>query len=188
MGKLAGRLYCVVVFATGLALAGCGGRGAVVDESEIEIEEVDIGVEDGASATGLGTEDAAAGQPLDDAGADAATAGDDALLSQRVIYFDYDSSILSAESQAVVEAHARYLQSAAGVRVILEGHADERGTREYNLALAEDRAKSVANLMQALGVGLDSIQTVSYGEERPVALGHDDSAWSLNRRVEFLYQ
>ena len=84
--------------------------------------------------------------------------------------------------------HANYLNSAPGVQIILEGHADERGTREYNLALGEDRAKSVGNVLQALGVSLNRIQTVSYGEERPVALGSDESSWSLNRRVEILYQ
>ena len=180
-----------VVLAAGALLAGCGGRGAVVDESEVEIEEIEgvAGADAGASASGIGGDDATDGQSLDDAGDAGATGGgDDDLLNQRVIYFDYDSSILPAESEAVVQAHARYLQGAAGVQIILEGHADERGTREYNLALAEDRAKSVADLMQALGVGAGRIQTVSYGEERPVALGHDDSAWGLNRRVEFLYQ
>jgi peptidoglycan-associated lipoprotein len=70
---------------------------------------------------------------------------------------------------------------------VLEGHADERGTREYNLALAEDRAKSVANMMNALGVDAARIETISYGEERPVAFGHDEAAWKKNRRVEILY-
>lgn len=182
-----------VVLAAGALIAGCGGRGAVVDESEVEIEEIEgvagADADAGASASGIGGDDATDGQSLDDAGDAGATGGgDDDLLNQRVIYFDYDSSILPAESEAVVQAHARYLQGAAGVQIILEGHADERGTREYNLALAEDRAKSVADMMQALGVGAGRIQTVSYGEERPVALGHDDSAWGLNRRVEFLYQ
>ena len=110
------------------------------------------------------------------------------LLNSRVIYFEYDSSALTLESEAVVQAHAQYLASAQGVGLILEGHADERGTREYNLALGEDRANSVANLMQALGVSASRIQTISYGEERPVSLGSDESAWSLNRRVEILYQ
>ena len=71
--------------------------------------------------------------------------------------------------------------------VVLEGHADERGTREYNLALGERRANSVSEIFQAMGVAPDAIRTISYGEERPISMGQDESAWSLNRRVEILY-
>ena len=102
-------------------------------------------------------------------------------------YFEYDSSTLDPESQRVAEAHAVYLADNPGVNVVLEGHADERGTREYNLALGESRAKTVARLVEVLGVDGYRVQTVSYGEERPAALGSDESAWSLNRRVEILY-
>jgi len=105
----------------------------------------------------------------------------------RVIYFEYDSADITAESQAILEAHASNLIINPGIRLTLEGHADERGTREYNLALGERRAKSVSRVLQVLGVGEGTIQTVSYGEERPAALGHDDSAWGMNRRVELLY-
>jgi len=110
------------------------------------------------------------------------------LLSKRVVYFDYNSSLLTLESEAIVQAHADYLAANQGVQIILEGHADERGTREFNLALGEDRAKSVAQVMEALSVSSGRIQNVSYGEERPVALGYDEAAFALNRRVEILYQ
>jgi len=79
------------------------------------------------------------------------------------------------------------LSSNPDVSVVLEGHADERGTREYNLALGERRAKAVEQLLVLQGVGQNQIQVISFGEERPVALGHDEEAWRLNRRVEFLY-
>lgn len=170
----------LIVFFAGAMIAGCGGgrtanTGLVVEESPVQ----GIAGEGGVSATGLGDDgDIGTGQRGDD--------GD--LLARRVIYFAYDSSILTSEGEAVARAHARYLNGVSNVRIILEGHADERGTREYNLALAEDRARSVTDLMQALGVGASRIQTVSYGEERPVALGHDENAWGLNRRVEILYQ
>lgn len=187
------KLTYLIVLLAGLAVAGCGGRKAVVDESDIEVEVIEgvagADAAGDASTTGLGDDLGTDAQNLDpSASASGGDDGDDSdLLNQRVVYFAYDSSLLSTEAEAVVEAHARHLQSAPDVQIILEGHADERGTREYNLALAEDRTQSVANLMQALGIGAERIQTISYGEERPVALGHDESAWSLNRRVEFLY-
>ncbi|MDA8011337.1 MAG: OmpA family protein [Gammaproteobacteria bacterium] len=119
---------------------------------------------------------------------DASGLSEKELLEKRVIYFDYDSSFLSELGEAVSNAHARNLGGDANARVILEGHADERGTREYNLALAEDRAKTVADVLQALGVDGARIEVVSYGEERPAAAGSNEAAWSQNRRVEILYQ
>ena len=108
-------------------------------------------------------------------------------LGARVIYFEFDSNALTWEAQRIVEAHAEYLAGNPGMAVVLEGHADERGTREYNLALGERRANSVADLFQMMGVMSDAVRSISYGEERPVAMEHDESAWSLNRRVEILY-
>lgn len=121
----------------------------------------------------------AAGNPLDDP---------TSILSSRVIYFAYDSAEVRAEDQAVVEAHANYLLQNPGQRILLEGHADERGSREYNIALGERRALAVARLMQLLGVADSQIRSVSYGEERPADSGHDEAAWSLNRRVELVYR
>lgn len=109
-------------------------------------------------------------------------------LGKRVIYFDYNSASLTFEGDAVAQAHGQYLADHPNVFVTLEGHADERGTAEYNLALAEDRAKVVSQIFGVYGVAADRVQLVSYGEERPVALGHDDASYSLNRRVELVYQ
>ena len=108
-------------------------------------------------------------------------------LSIRVIYFDYDSSDVRPEFRKVVEAHAAYLAAHPDVTVSLEGHADERGSREYNLALGERRAQSVKQQMIVLGASSAQIRTTSYGEERPVAEGHDEYSWSQNRRVEIIY-
>jgi peptidoglycan-associated lipoprotein len=108
-------------------------------------------------------------------------------LNYRTIYFEYDSSEIAQRSRVILDAHARSLSGQSGVQVVLEGHADERGTREYNLALGERRGQVAERLMQAVGIGGNSAQTVSYGEERPVALEHNESAWALNRRVEILY-
>ncbi len=109
------------------------------------------------------------------------------LLSTQVIYFDFDRSDVKSEARAVVEAHARYLADNPHVRVTLEGHCDERGTREYNLALGERRAKTVEQIMALLGASSRQIEVVSYGEERPAVIGHDERAWSKNRRVVIVY-
>lgn len=109
-------------------------------------------------------------------------------LSTTTIYFDFDSSEIKSGDREVILAHARYLADNGDARIVLEGHADERGTREYNIALGERRAKAVSQLMLLQGVAQAQIDVISFGEERPVALGHDESAWSVNRRVEVLYQ
>jgi peptidoglycan-associated lipoprotein len=108
-------------------------------------------------------------------------------LSKTVIYFDYDSSDVRAEDRPVVEAHAGKVAANHSLIVTLEGHADERGSREYNLALGERRAQAVKKQMVLLGVAADQIRTVSYGEERPANPGHDETAYSQNRRVEIVY-
>lgn len=108
-------------------------------------------------------------------------------LYQRIVYFDYDSSALSPESQAIVSNHARYLAGNPRASISLEGHTDERGTREYNLALGEQRALSVADLMMLQGAAGNQIQTLTYGEERPADMGTGEAAWSANRRVEIVY-
>jgi peptidoglycan-associated lipoprotein len=108
-------------------------------------------------------------------------------LSQRVVYFEFDSSEVGTEDRAIISAHANYLANHADTSIILEGHADERGSREYNIALGERRAKGIQQLMLLQGVAQKQIQVISFGEERPVALGHEEESWSLNRRVEILY-
>ena len=108
-------------------------------------------------------------------------------LSQRVLYFDLDSSQIKDEDREIITTHAEFLAAHSDITVVLEGHADERGSREYNIALGEKRAKVVKQLMTLQGVTDAQIQVISFGEERPVALGHDSSAWNLNRRVEILY-
>jgi len=108
-------------------------------------------------------------------------------LSQRVLYFDLDSSQIKDSDRDILAVHAEFLAAHTDITVVLEGHADERGSREYNIALGEKRAKTVKQIMTLQGVADNQIQVISFGEERPVALGHDSSAWNLNRRVEILY-
>ncbi|MCX7545871.1 peptidoglycan-associated lipoprotein Pal [Marinicella gelatinilytica] len=111
----------------------------------------------------------------------------DSLLSKRVIYFDFDQSTIRAEFRDIIALHGRYLSENPSARMTLEGHADERGSREYNLALGERRGNSVANLLRAEGASDNQINVVSYGEERPVAMCSDESCWSQNRRAVINY-
>jgi peptidoglycan-associated lipoprotein len=106
----------------------------------------------------------------------------------KVIYFMLDSSEVQPDFVPIITAHAQYLVANPSLRIILEGNTDERGSREYNIALGEQRARSVANMMKAQGVGESQLQLVSYGEEKPAATGSDESAWEQNRRVELVYQ
>jgi len=109
------------------------------------------------------------------------------ILSKRIVYFDFDSFAVKDEFRGVVDAHAKYLQSNRGARMTLQGHADERGSREYNIALGQKRADAVKKLMMLLGAGEAQIETVSFGKEKPRAEGHDETAWAQNRRVEILH-
>lgn len=109
-------------------------------------------------------------------------------LSKSTIYFMYDSSQVQQDFLPVIEAHSRYLVAHQSVRMTLAGHADERGSPEYNIALGEQRAKSIARMMQAQGVSPSQLEVVSYGEEKPAVDGQDEASWQLNRRVELLYQ
>jgi len=101
------------------------------------------------------------------------------------IYFDYDRADLKPEAQATLEKKARFLEANSSYSVAIEGHCDERGTNEYNLALGERRADAAKKYLGSLGISGDRITTISYGEEKPVAAGHNESAWSQNRRDEF---
>ena len=110
-----------------------------------------------------------------------------ACLMKRFIYFDYDQDLLQPEYQAVVACHAKYLRDRPAAQMSLEGHADERGTREYNLGLGERRSNAVASAFSASAADASRINAMSYGEERPLCLDTDDSCWSKNRRVEIVY-
>ncbi len=111
----------------------------------------------------------------------------DSLLSQRVVYFEFDRSNVRAQFRPVLEAHSAYLRANPSARVILEGHADERGSREYNLGLGERRGNSVDELLRANGVPDRQVEVVSYGEERPVCRDSNEDCWQRNRRAEIIY-
>jgi peptidoglycan-associated lipoprotein len=106
----------------------------------------------------------------------------------RVVYFDYDSFEVRAEYAATLEANARYLKTNSGRKIALEGHTDERGGREYNLALGQKRAEAVRRSLSLMGVSESQMEPVSFGEEKPAALGMDEESYAKNRRVELTYR
>lgn len=110
------------------------------------------------------------------------------LLTEEVVYFEFDSASITEHSRAVVEAHSAYILENPDVSIELAGHCDERGTREYNLALGERRSQAVQKLMVAFGVPAQQVKIVSFGEEKPVDADHNESAWRKNRRVELVYK
>ena len=109
------------------------------------------------------------------------------ILSKRSVYFEFDSFTVADQYKPIVEAHARYLAANRTARVTLQGHADERGSREYNIALAQKRADSVKRMMTLLGATESQIETVSFGKEKPKNPGHDETAWAENRRDDIVY-
>jgi peptidoglycan-associated lipoprotein len=111
----------------------------------------------------------------------------DSCLRQRVVYFDLDQDSLKPEFSAIVACHAKYLQDRPSSRITLEGNADERGSREYNLGLGERRGNAVSSALQGNGGSASQLTVVSYGEERPVSTESNESAWAQNRRVEIVY-
>ena len=111
----------------------------------------------------------------------------DACLRQRVVYFDFDQDVLRPEFQAAMACHAKYLRDRPTSRMTLEGHADERGSREYNMGLGERRGLAVSSAIQANGGSGAQIITNSYGEERPTCTASNDECWARNRRVEIIY-
>ena len=106
----------------------------------------------------------------------------------RLVYFDYDSYVIKPEFQALIDAHARYIKTDKSRKVVIEGHTDERGGREYNLALGQRRAEPVRRALGLLGVADGQIEAVSFGKEKPVAQGSNEAAWSKNRRAEISYR
>ncbi len=146
-----------------------------------------------AAEAGAGTEASGAGANAANAagqngGGEEETAGPQAgLLAKRIVYFDFDSSEIKGEGTDIVAAHAKYLANNPTARVRLEGHTDDRGSREYNIGLGERRAQSVRRALLLQGASEAQLSTVSYGAERPAVAGHDEAAWAKNRRVEIVY-
>jgi len=172
MRKVIQPFGTALMLALAMLLAGCPKKPTTQEAQPAAVEAPS------APATETSTAEAAAA---------AARAAEQRLLAQTVIYFDFDRADIRPEFTEVIAAHARKLAASPGLKVRLEGHTDERGSREYNIGLGERRAQSVRRALLLQSVGDGQLTTVSYGEERPAADGHDESAWAKNRRVEIVY-
>lgn len=182
----------VLVLACAAVLAGCGSS---VKLDDVAVEDKTgkpvgaLGASGAAGATGAaGSAGALANQgvaPVDltKSGSNAA-----ALQGPRIVYFDYDSFIIKPEFQSVIEAHSRYLKADANRKIAVEGHTDESGGREYNLALGQKRAEAVRRALGLLGVPDMQVEAVSFGKEKPAVEGSDEAAWAKNRRAEIVYR
>ncbi len=172
------KLLLLSVLGYSFVLAGCSTTGDTKTGEGAAVDDLSGEARDAASTTGLPGAGTFEGDPLDNPASP---------LSTRTIYFDYDSSEIRPEYQDVILAHGQYLAENQGKSVTLQGHTDERGSREYNIGLGERRAQSVRRLLLFQGAADRQVEVVSYGEENPVAEGHDESSYSQNRRAEFIY-
>jgi peptidoglycan-associated lipoprotein len=176
-GRLAGAVTLVAL------LAACG--------SSVKLDEAPVSDR---SAAAAGSADRAAGagglgqRGISGVQADSFAPGQAPANVGRVVYFDFDSFAVRPEFSSLIEGHARFLNGNSQRRVNLEGHTDERGGREYNLALGQKRAEAVRRALAVSGVSDGQMEAVSYGEEKPAAQGGSEEAWSKNRRVELTYR
>jgi len=175
------------IFAIGLISVFLAACGTSVPLSEVPVTDATpkaVATEPGAAgAAGSGVQGGGA------ATTDAANALPPALMAaeSRLVYFDYDSFVIKPEFQTLIAAHAKYLRTQPTRKIAIEGHTDERGGREYNLALGQKRAEAVRNALAILGVTPDQMEAVSFGKEKPAATGNEEAAFAKNRRAEIRY-
>ena len=171
-------LSVLLLVMSAVMLAGCPKKPTTIPETSGSTAEE--------SSAGAGQGEGQIGEGRELPGASGSPTGGPAGVAN-VIYFDFDRSDIRPEYASLISAHAKHLAAASGVRIRVEGHTDERGSREYNIALAERRAQAVRRALMLQGAGDAQLTTVSYGEERPAVAGSDESAYEKNRRVELVY-
>ena len=179
------KTFTLPLLAISLVMTGCASRKPATTTTAPNVPNMNQTVVD---TTGLSEDAAIDAQSLGGASAKGVTEANKAFLAKRVVHFDYDSSELSNEDYRTLQAHAQFLLANANSKLALTGHTDERGTREYNMALGERRAKAVQSYLVTNGVNQGQLEAVSYGKEMPVAAGHDEASWKQNRRVELNYE
>ena len=169
--------FLILLAAATLTLTACGNRGNTLPDAGADSS--------GAGDGGLSTDRQGDGGSITESPLEAEQRR---LMQQLVVYFDYDEAEILPEFNALLQAHGQFLARNANSQLRLEGHADERGSREYNIGLGERRAQAVRRVLMLQGAAGTQFTTVSYGEERPAQTGSDDEAWRLNRRVELVYR
>ncbi|MEO7243021.1 MAG: peptidoglycan-associated lipoprotein Pal [Variovorax sp.] len=169
----------VLAFAMALGLAGCSSTKL----NDVPVQDLRGGAQGAGAGAGAG---ASTVRPVQADGVAGDTAGPVGV--ERVIYFDYDSYTIKPDYQTAIDGNARFLKANPQRRVSLEGHTDERGGREYNLALGQKRAEAVRRALTLLGVNDAQLEAISFGKEKPAVQGSDEDAWAQNRRVEFSYR
>lgn len=168
------------------ALAGCGSSVELDESQPAAVESRGTGAA-GAGAGGI-TDSSRTVRPVDADSQRDPLNDPGSILSKRSIYFDFDSFVIKDEFRPVVEAHARFLTTNRTRRIAIQGNTDDRGSREYNLALGQKRAEAVRRSLAILGVGDQQMEAVSFGEERPRSTGGDETAHAENRRADIVYQ
>ncbi|MDR0934274.1 MAG: peptidoglycan-associated lipoprotein Pal [Burkholderiaceae bacterium] len=159
----------LLVFLAALCLTAC--------ESSVKLDETANAPE--TDSRTVATVDTGSTDPLNDPKGE---------LARRSVYFDLDSYVVKDEYKPIVQAHARYLNKNRNRRILIQGNTDERGGSEYNLALGQKRAEAVRKAMSLMGVSDSQMEAVSFGKEKPRALGHDEASWAENRRADIVYQ
>ena len=181
------KTFALPLIAVSLIMTGCATRKPTTDLNNDPSSNVPS-TSTTVNTSGLSEDAALNAQNLAGASAKGVTEANKSFLAKRVVHFDYDSSELSNEDFQTLQAHAQFLNANANSKIALTGHTDERGTREYNMALGERRAKAVQSYLITNGVNATQLEAVSYGKEMPINAGHDENAWKENRRVEINYE
>lgn len=177
-------IFIICLAGVGVGISGCASSPEMSGKIKDEVEIADSSSSDSDSSGGVSS---SYPRVADDQEAISDERVSDSLLKKRLVYFDYDKSAVSEDYLAILEAHADFLVRSPNKSLALEGNTDDRGSNEYNLSLGQRRADAVRDVMLANGVSEAQIETLSFGEESPVALGQTEAAWAENRRVEIRY-
>ena len=173
---------------TCLLVAGLAACASGVKLNDVPVEDKSASaVQSGASVNAIGSGSSAGQNNVSGVLSDKASGAGAGPAGQNIVFFDYDSFTLKPEGRSVIENNAKFLQANKQSKAMLEGHTDERGGREYNLALGQKRAEAVRQALTLLGVSESQVEAVSFGKEKPMATGSDEAAMAKNRRVEFKY-
>lgn len=179
------RMFALVV--AGALVVACTTQ-ETTEQAELESSGTTGSSTSGISTAGTGADSSLTSEAeSSDSSSGQMSVADKAKMSSTIFYFDFDKASLKTVNYEALKNHAAYLAQNPNAKIRVEGHADERGTREYNIALGERRGKAVHKFLSSAGADSRQMEVISYGEERPAAVGHTESAWVKNRRVELVY-